>query len=228
MRKRIAILLGFVAVIAVVFATGVYEYIRPTVMREWLLGLGPWGPVVYVLGFAFAQLTQLPGLPFLVAASLTWPLPVAFTVAWVGVTLCGLPSFLLTRYVAHDWVQAHLPDRFHRYNDRIAQGGVRTVILLRLVFYLSPLLPPALALSRVRAREFVIGTAIGLLPEVLVWALFGPRLVDWFLGLTRTNWQWAGGVALAVVVAAVVAYRFRRRLPPVVAPLPEPVTQTEP
>ncbi len=222
MNRWLGIFLGIAAAAIAVYATGAYEYLRPTALRDLLLGLGVWGPVVYVLAFMLGQILQLPGQPFLLAAALTWPRPMAFAVAWLGCILCGLPSFLFARYVAHDWVQARLPARLRKYEARMVQGGVRAVILLRLILFLSPLLPPALALSRVRLREFLIGTAIGLLPEVIVWTVFGPRLFAWFMALPRSIWA-VLAVAAGLITLAVFAYHWRAAAPaPPAAPEPAP------
>src|SRR5437763_259960 len=59
---------------------------------------------------------------------------------------------------------------------------IRTVFLLRLFFWLSPWINPALALSRLRFRDFAIGSAAGLLLPVGVVALFLDRVLAW---LTR-------------------------------------------
>jgi len=192
-----------------VYYLGLHEYARPDPLREMFLRMGAMGPVVYVVCFALWQTCLLPAAPFLLGGAITWQLPVAFATTWVGAVCAGIPVFILSRYVAQDWVRAHLPERAHRFDALLARNGIRAVVLLRLVFFTNPLLNPAIALSRIRFSEFVIGSAIGFLPGVVMWVVFGPRAVQWALAQPRSAWI-LGGVVLAVI-ATLVWIRQRRR-----------------
>ena len=56
---------------------------------------------------------------------------------------------------------------------RLEERPIRTVALLRLFLWLAPALTYALALSRIRYRHYVAGSAIGLaLPVAAAAALF--------------------------------------------------------
>ena len=215
MTKRLAVL-GVLAAAALalalaLFFSGALDSVRPSGVRTTLLDLGVWGPVLFIACFALAHLLQVPSLPFLVTAPLTWPAPVAFLTLWLGSVIAGLPGFVVARYVAHDWVQAHLPARLHRYDRQIAERGLRAIIGLRLFFFTAPYLPPVIALTRTRLRDFLLGSAIGLLPGALLWGFGGQAMFAWTRRQPPTTWALlavaAGAVALAV-------WTYRRRAVP--------------
>jgi uncharacterized membrane protein YdjX (TVP38/TMEM64 family) len=60
----------------------------------------------------------------------------------------------------------HMP----RLENHFSRSGLATVIYARLAFFALPPVNWALAVMNIRARDYVLGTAIGGLPHVLAWA----------------------------------------------------------
>ncbi len=67
---------------------------------------------------------------------------------------------------------------FRRILDRLVTQPIRTVALLRLIFWMAPPLNYALAMSNVRYRDYLVGSAIGLTVPIAGVSLF----FDWLLG----------------------------------------------
>jgi len=92
--------------------------------------------------------------------------------------------------------------------DTIQDQGVAGVILARQIPIHGTLINFCLGLSRVKHRHFLIGTAIGMLPEAIPVALVGA-------GLVKSSFKESAGVLGLAVVAFVLlwigsAYAFRR------------------
>ncbi len=207
MKKRL-VLLGAVALAAVAaYAAGLHERLDADGMRALLLDLGAWAPVIYVALFALLEPLGVPGIAFVIPASIVWPLWLAFFLSWLGAIAAGVVGFSFARYLARDWVAAHLPERFHRYDERLAERGLTTVILVRLLFFLAPPAHWALGLSRVRFGPFLAGTAIGFVPGIALWTVAGRSLLDWVSAQGAIAWL---AVAAAVLIF-VALRRYRRR-----------------
>ena len=73
-----------------------------------------------------------------------------------------------------------LPSDLKRLNERLISAPIRTVILIRLVTFLSPILHWVLAASSIRIGPFTMGTAIGLIPGTIAIVLFGEVFVLWW------------------------------------------------
>jgi uncharacterized membrane protein YdjX (TVP38/TMEM64 family) len=83
-------------------------------------------------------------------------------------------------------------------------------LALRLVLGLAPLLNWGLGLTGVRVRHYVAGTALGIVPNIVIAVVFADAIATRLPGSGAASpWLAVGGV---LVVAAVVTASVRRRL----------------
>jgi len=122
-----------------------------------------------------------------------------------GTVGTGIFSFAGGRFVARDWVQQRLPKRVRRFDDRLRTHGLRTVFLLRLIFYTTPTVQWALGVSRVSFAPFLIGTVIGVAPFTLMTTLIGIRVAAWIEEHPVASWPWDQLWPLLIVVAVAAA-----------------------
>ena len=64
---------------------------------------------------------------------------------------------------------------------RLETQPIRTIAFLRILLFVSPWLNYALAMSSVRPRDYMIGSAIGVAPPVVVMVFFFDWLATWLL-----------------------------------------------
>ena len=94
---------------------------------------------------------------------------------------------------------------------QVDRRPVSATIVLRLIFWMAPQLNYGLALTRIRYRDYLVGSAIGLAPPVLGIVVFFEWLFEQDVAtLIRTCWPYAL-VAVIVVLAALVVWRLRVR-----------------
>ncbi len=209
-RVKIAAVLVVVAVLVAAERTGVlHELGEPARAARTLVQLGWWGYVGFVAAYAVLQPFGIPGTVFVVAAALIWPWPVAFGLSMVGTMAASVVGFSFARLVARDWVARLIPPRFRRYDDALAAHGFATVFLLRLIFWMPPLLHAFFGVSKVGFWTHFWGSLAGYgLPLFLI-SFFGQRILDALraapIGL------WIGlGIAIATIALSVV-WILRRR-----------------
>lgn len=206
--KRVLLLAAIVGILAAVWWTGAFELFRDlNRVRALLTSWGPWAYVLYVGSFTVLQPLGIPAVFWFLAAGLLWSFPLAFALSMTG-AVCGASlGFFFARYLARDWVAARLPGRIRRYDDNIAANALRSVILIRLIFLLAPYTHWILGLSKVRYGSFVLGTAIGSIPNIGIVTWFGEAALRWLEAQSPVAWVVAG----AVLVAALVARRIVAR-----------------
>jgi uncharacterized membrane protein YdjX (TVP38/TMEM64 family) len=205
--KRVLLLVLLLGVAATVWLTGAYEYANVDSVRAAVEGAGFWGPVLFVLLFGLEGLGIVPGLLFMLTAIVLWPPGQALILNWLGALMAGIVGFTYARTLGREFIAARLPERIRRFERRVVERSLRTVIVIRLAFFISPPAHWALGLSPVSFGNFVLGSAIGNVPWVLGITLLGAPLLDWFANQSREMWL---NLALTVLLA-LLAWRIWRR-----------------
>lgn len=152
----------------------------PMIQRE-LLALGWLAAPLFLVVMAAGELLHLPGMAFVVAARLVFGASVGFALGYVGAVFAVTVSFVVARQLVSAARATDEPWRprwrfLQRALDRLESHPVQTIALLRLVLWLAAPLSYALASSRVRVRDQVLGSALGLFAPVLVAVLLGGCL----------------------------------------------------
>jgi uncharacterized membrane protein YdjX (TVP38/TMEM64 family) len=124
---------------------------------------------------------------------------------WAGTIGTGLFSFWGARFVARDWIQERLPRRIRRFDDRLRTHGLRTVFLLRLIFYTAPTVQWALGVSRVSFVPFFAGTVLGVAPFTLMTTLVGVRVAAWIEEHPVATWPWDQLWPVLIIATVVIA-----------------------
>jgi uncharacterized membrane protein YdjX (TVP38/TMEM64 family) len=202
---KIAIAAVVASVIAWVYVSGAYEEFDPATMRVWFQDAGPWGGVLFIAAYSCLQPFGVNGLVFLLSAPLIWSPTDAFLLNWAGTIGTGLFSFWGARFVARDWIQERLPQRIRRFDDRLSTHGLRTVFLLRLIFYTAPTVQWALGVSRVSFVPFLAGTVLGVAPFTLMTTLVGVRVAAWLDEHPVATWPWDQLWPVLIIAAVLIA-----------------------
>jgi uncharacterized membrane protein YdjX (TVP38/TMEM64 family) len=188
----------------------------------WVESLGPWGPLVFIVGYAAAVVAFVPGSLLTLAAGaifgVAWGVVWVFAAALVGSTA----AFLVARYVARDAVARRLAanPRFAAIDKAVGREGRKIVFLLRL----SPLFPftllnYALGLTTVRLTDYVLA-AVGMIPGTILYVYYGKLAGDVAAlaggaAVERGAGYWAVlalGLVASVVVATLVGRTAKRAL----------------
>jgi uncharacterized membrane protein YdjX (TVP38/TMEM64 family) len=207
---RIAVVLVVVVVLAVAHYLGFFDQVAdPPRLARTLVELGAWGYVGFVLAYAAFQPFGVPGTVFIVAAALLWPWPVAFALSMAGTMAASVVGFSFARFVARDWISGKIPARFRRYDDALAARAFVTVFLLRLVFWMPPLLHAFFGVSKVRFWTHFWASLVGYILPIFLVSFFGQRLFDAAKNAPPAAWA---GLGAGTVVVVLVAWGVRRHM----------------
>ena len=188
-------LLLVVFVLLLIF--GVFDFLHDRERIEnFFNDSGLFGPVLYVLAFVAAQPLSLPGAALIIPATFVWDWWEVFAYSMLGGIIASSLGFIISRWLAQDWVRRRLPQRFIGWEKRFVDHALLSTIALRLVTGYAPAADWFLGISKVRWREFVIGTILGLIPATFLFSYYGDDTVRWV--------QNAPLIAVAVVLTAVV------------------------
>jgi uncharacterized membrane protein YdjX (TVP38/TMEM64 family) len=163
----------------------------------------------------------VPGTVFILAAPLVWPWPVAFALSMVGTMAASIVGFSFARFMARDWVAARIPARFRKYEEALTRRAFETVFLLRLVFWMPPLLHAFFGVSNVRFATHFWGSFAGYLLPLFLVSFFGERLFDALRNAPALVWI---GVVIALGALAMALWTKRRGGIPATKPRSGPST----
>jgi uncharacterized membrane protein YdjX (TVP38/TMEM64 family) len=168
-----------VAVIAVVLvARNLGGYIPQ--FAVWVNGMGIWGPIVFILGYAAAAVAFLPGSLLTLVAGAIFGLGAGVVYVFIAATLGASAAFLVSRYVARGAVESRLAGnpQLAAIDKAVGGQGRKIVFLLRL----SPVFPfnllnYALGLTNVRFLDYLVAS-VGMLPGTLLYVYYGKLAGD--------------------------------------------------
>ena len=177
-RLRLALLVVFLVGLFVIgTATGWADRFTLEGVRAAIADAGIWGFAVFLGAFAVGELLHVPGFLFVAAAVLAYGRLLGGGAAYVGAVVSVVVSFAVVRGVGGRALGGLKNARVRRILDRLEERPVRVVALLRLLLWMAPPLNYALALSPVRFRDYLIGSAIGLVIPIALASAF----LDWFI-----------------------------------------------
>ncbi len=217
--KTILKIVGVIAVIAGLLLLGKQGEGLITQFAAWVQGLGFWGPVAFVIGYIVATVAFLPGAPLTIAAGFLFGLVGGTLFVFIGSTIGASLCFLISRYLAREWVERKLAafPKFATIDQAVAKQGLKIVLLLRL----SPIFPfnllnYALGLTQVRFLDYLIGS-VGMLPGTFLYVYGGKVAGDLAMaGAAQQkkglgDWLLLGAGLLATVLVTALVTRIARR-----------------
>jgi uncharacterized membrane protein YdjX (TVP38/TMEM64 family) len=178
-------------------------------VRDRVDGLGAAGPLLYIPISACLTVALFPG-PLLAGASgLLFGTALGTPVSIASATLGAALAFSLSRWWAHDAVEALAGSRLRALRAWVGDRGFLSVLYARI----APGVPYnlvnyAAGLTPILLRSFVAATAIGVAPRAFAYTALGGSLGD----LTSPEALVAVGVLVAMaVLGALLARRDLRR-----------------
>ena len=189
---------------------------------QWVNGLGFWGPIVFIIGYALAAVAFVPGSVLTLAAGAIFGLLQGVVYVFIAAVLGSAAAFLVSRYLARQAIERRLAanPRFAAIDRAVGAQGRKIVFLLRL----SPVFPfnllnYGLGLTRVRFVDYVVAS-VGMLPGTLLYVYYGKLAGDVAaLAGGAARQKGAGyyavlslGLAATIVVTTVVTRTARRAL----------------
>ncbi|WP_175922901.1 VTT domain-containing protein [Burkholderia latens] len=183
------------------------------------------------LARAAAHAAQLPGAPalllagYVVAATLSVPITLLITVtglvfgAWpglayaaVGTMVAAAATYWIGRWLGRDAVRRLAGARANRLSEHIGRRGVVAMAVLRLLpiapFTIVNLVAGA---SHIGLRDYLIGTALGMLPGIVLTVTFAHQLTAAFSHPGPGAFAWLAAIGVVLVGVSVLLVRVLRR-----------------
>ncbi|MBS0002933.1 MAG: VTT domain-containing protein, partial [Thioalkalivibrio sp.] len=184
-RWRILTMAGLAVLLLILIAvwrfTPVGDWLEPAVLAEGVRGLNstPWGIPLGIVGFVAASLAAVPVTLLILTSSLVFGTLTGASVALIGSVLSALIGYGIGRFTGRGLVEHLANGRMQQVSQRLGRRGILTIITVRIVpvapFVVLNLLAGTMHIS---VRDFLIGTAVGMLPGIIALAVFAEGLLS--------------------------------------------------
>jgi uncharacterized membrane protein YdjX (TVP38/TMEM64 family) len=220
-RRRLALWI-FVGMAVLVLGHAVDAPSRLPRALAAVAGLGAWGLAIFVLLYVATTVAVLPAVVLTLGAGAVFGVVRGFVLVSIGATLGATLAFLIGRHLAREAVMKRLAGNATvvAIDTAVARDGWKIVLLTRL----SPLFPFVFlnymfGLTRVPLGEYVVASAIGMMPAIALYTYLGSLAGDVAAAAagarTRSPWEWAlyaVGLVATLAVALYVTRVARRAL----------------
>jgi uncharacterized membrane protein YdjX (TVP38/TMEM64 family)/Fe-S oxidoreductase len=203
---KIILFLAIAAAVVAIRMTGIHHYLDSETLRQTVASLGSLGPLAYMLLYAIAPALFLPGLPLTLAGGIlfgpVWGVVYAITGATIGASL----AFLISRYMARDWIRAKLSGpKWRRLEQGVEKNGWKIVAFTRLVpVFPFNLLNYAFGLTAIGFFPYVVTSFFCMLPACIAFIVFSSSLMDLLKG--KVSPALIAGAVLIVLVSLIPVF----------------------
>lgn len=173
--------------------------LRPEGIREWLDGLGPWAPLVFIILLATAVIVSpIPSVPLDIAAGLAFGFVWGTVYVLIGAELGAIIAFLIARRLGRQWLARRLPQPAMTGIDAFAaRRGIRALVLMRMLpVFNFDWVSYAAGLTSISFPAFALATLVGMIPPVMAIVAVGSTLPG--------NPVLAGAIFAALVLAVLI------------------------
>jgi uncharacterized membrane protein YdjX (TVP38/TMEM64 family) len=175
MKSKLLRLVVFVALLAGVALAVLYrDRFDAQALATWIKDAGPAAPLLFMLIYAVATVLFLPGSVITLAGGALFGPVLGTFYNLTGATIGATLAFLVSRYLASDWVASRTGGRLKQLINGVEGEGWRFVAFVRLVpLFPFNLLNYALGLTRIPFLHYVIATYICMLPGAIAYTYLG-------------------------------------------------------
>ena len=183
-RSRLVGIAAFIFVLAALAAAWRFSPLHQWLNLESLVDIGdrieemPFTPVIVLGAYVVAGLLVVPVLLVITVTGIVFGPLVGGIYALAGSMLSGVVTYTIGRKLGRETVRRFAGKRLNAITRGLSKRGLLTMILVRVV----PVAPFTVVnvvagASHIGWRDFLLGTAVGMLPGIVATVLFVDRLV---------------------------------------------------
>jgi len=180
---------------------------------------GPLGPALFILIYAAGTLIA-PATPFTIAGAIIFGKWYGMIYNLAADTLGATFGFIVGRYLLQGIARGFLETRLPWLDRKVANEGFSVIFYLRLFWFPFIVLNYAAGATRIRFRDYLLGTALGLLAPVFIMTYFIGAMRDVLAAYRRpadlltVSTLVPLGLLVASLFIPTVVKRLRKERPP--------------
>jgi uncharacterized membrane protein YdjX (TVP38/TMEM64 family) len=197
--KAVVLVLFVITAVIIVRFTPVKEFLTAEKLGLYLENAGFMAPLAFMVVYAVGVCLFVPGTLLTTLGAAIFGPYFGFLYVWLGAMVGSSLAFVIGRYLGRDFAASLIGDRLRKYDEAIGRNGFATVLYLRLVYFPFTPMNFGMGLTRVRFRDYFLGTALGI--------IVGTFIFTFFVGTVKDVWasgRWADLVSWKVIFSLVL------------------------
>lgn len=175
--KVLILIVGIFSILAFIHFSGIHDqYLAPAKIRAFITSFGIFAPLVFMALYALPIFSDS---IFAMVGGITFGPYWGTLYSVIGATLSSTFAFFIARYLGRRFVEHLLKDKVKELDHQIGEHGFKVILFMRLV----PIFPYeginyGSGLTRIKYRDFILATVIGILPGAFAYNYFGSSLIE--------------------------------------------------
>ena len=174
-RKRVFQVIGLVVLLGAAISTlWLSQHIDAQALVTNLQDFGSFAWLIFMLAYVLGTILFFPGSVLTLAGGAMFGPVLGTVVNLTGATLGAGLAFLISRYLASDWVEQKSAGKLKQLKTGVENEGWRFVAFVRLVpIFPFNLLNYALGLTRIKFAHYFFATYVCMLPGAVAYTYLG-------------------------------------------------------
>lgn len=194
--------------VVVVYTLGLYKTINLKTIREFITSFGPVSALMFILIFSVRTLLVfLPTSVMVVLGGSIFGYFYGSIYSLISLFLCATIAFYISKASGKEFVQKILKNKLKDIDLKIEENGFKIILLMRIaVIFPYDLLSYSAGLTKMRYKDFILGTMLGITPESISLCLLGDNLKKPF----SLNFLISVLIVLLVLVTPRVVKKYKK------------------
>lgn len=205
LKCLVAIILGAVFLYIMIRYGKGLSHLRLGKVKRYILSYGNFASVIFLILYSLKPIVLvIPVWPLSVIAGNIFGPYKALMLSMTGCFLSGTLAFFLAKFLGRSFVDKLLKGKAMTLDSNIEKHGFKIMALMRLTF-IFPYDPLSYAagLTKMKYRDFILGTMIGIFPEMVSYSFVGKSLEH------PLSFKFAIPIILIIVIASGAIYIYK-------------------
>lgn len=172
-------------------------------LRLWQADAGLWGMFEFTLAGTLVIILNVPCVLVVLAAATLYGALGGIVLGITTLNVASVLIYLIGRHLGRSVIMSVFGRAMHPIERHFGHRGLISVIHLRLLFFALPPVNWFLAVMNLRLRDLTLGTLLGSLPKIALYAWLGDTVID-KLAYHPEQLHWYSPELLTPMLAGVV------------------------
>jgi uncharacterized membrane protein YdjX (TVP38/TMEM64 family) len=169
-----------IGAIILVRYTPVKGYLTAEALGHFLDTAGIWAPLLFIAIYTLGVCLFVPGTLLTGLGAAIFGPYWGFVYVWFGAMIGAGAAFVIGRTLGREFASGLIGNKLKKYDDAIERNGFATVLYLRLVYFPFTPMNFGMGLTKVRFRDYLMGTGLGI--------IVGTFIFTFFIGTLKEVW----------------------------------------